>query len=47
MIGMKECSKIWRVGGWEDSSAIEEMNEVKREAIAYRVIAQRQEDEGF
>lgn len=43
----EEGSKIWRLGGWEDNSTIEEMNEVKREAVLYRVIAQRQEMKAF
>lgn len=34
MIGLKKGdSKIQSLGGWEDNSPVEEMNEVKREAF--------------
>lgn len=38
MIGIREeeDSKIWSLGGWEDSSAAEEMKEVKTEALLSR-----------
>lgn len=42
----EEGSKIWKLGDWEDNSAIE-INKVKREAVLYRAIAQRQEMKAF
>lgn len=49
MIGIedKEGFKIWRLGGWQDNSAIEETNEVKGEALLYWVITQGQEIKAF
>lgn len=40
-------SKIGRLHGWEDSAAIEELNEVKREALLNGAIAQGQEMKAF
>lgn len=50
MIGIEdkeEGFKIWRLGGWQGNSAIEEMNEVKGDALLYWAVTQGQEMKAF